>query len=75
MKPISSEEYVKAKGGCCPACKSENIEGDEVVIDEGQALQTISCLDCEATWTDVHTLVRYSFLYLADGTLFPGSDK
>ena len=41
----------------CPFCKSENIEGEAVEIDDGIAWQPIRCLDCNKNWSDLYKLI------------------
>lgn len=45
-----------AKGGFCPYCGSEAIEGDSVDISQRIATQDTHCRDCEAEWQDRYTL-------------------
>lgn len=45
-----------SKSHCCLNCGSENIEGGHVDVDAGGATQDISCIDCNATWTDLYKL-------------------
>ena len=38
----------------CPVCDSPQIEGGNVQIDGTEAWQPVSCLNCEASWTEVY---------------------
>lgn len=57
--PEPGANYVAQKGGFCPSCKSENIEGDDVVVDDGIAHQEMGCNDCNAMWEDTYQLTGY----------------
>lgn len=58
--------YVKAGGGVCPNCKSENIEGRHIDADGPQAFQKVGCLDCGTEWKDVYRLAGYTDLEIGD---------
>lgn len=58
---MSQQQYIAHKGLKCPFCGGSEIEGAEVNIDEGGAYQEVSCLDCNAVWSDNYDLVRYEF--------------
>ena len=49
------ERYLKASHRC-PHCKSEDIEGDTVEVNEGEATQRVICCNCNQDWTDIYTL-------------------
>lgn len=53
---MTKEAYIKSGYTKCPKCKSENIEGGSVEIDCNGASQDVTCLDCNAEWTDIYTL-------------------
>lgn len=57
---MSQRRYRKEGGTCCPFCRGDQIEGHEVVIDNGQAHQGISCNDCDKEWTDTYQLHHYT---------------
>lgn len=57
--PMSQRRYRKSGGGVCPFCLSREIHGEEVVIDDGKAYQTVSCDDCEKSWCDEYQLTNY----------------
>ena len=40
----------------CPSCKSDQIEGSSVEIDDGGAYQPMICSDCGKSWNDIYTL-------------------
>ncbi len=55
----TDEQYV-AKGGCrCPACGSDDVEGEGVSIGAGSATQECGCNQCEAEWADTYLLTGY----------------
>ena len=44
----------------CPFCKSKNIEGHGIKVDEDDgdcAWQEVVCLDCDKRWNDIYKLV------------------
>lgn len=45
------DAYGQCDAMCCPVCGSENIEADPVEFGDG-VMQSNTCLDCGATWTD-----------------------
>jgi hypothetical protein len=56
-KLMGKFEYVKEGGGYCLYCGSINVEGGQVDIERGIALQKIFCNDCQRSWTDKYFLV------------------
>ncbi|MDK9702476.1 MAG: hypothetical protein OEL20_05000 [Sulfuritalea sp.] len=60
--PLTDAEYVRKGGGVCPSCGSDQIEGNSVNIDGPTADQRVSCLDCDADWTDFYRLAGYTNL-------------
>jgi transposase-like protein len=58
-QPTSNVDYVQEKGLQCPYCRSTDIEGSEVVIDEGKAYQKVGCNDCDKEWTDTYVLTGW----------------
>lgn len=57
--PLTDAAYVAEGGGVCPACGSNQIEGDSTEIDGASATQEVSCLDCSASWKDFYKLAGY----------------
>ena len=49
-------EYIRSGGVKCPYCGSEEIEGGSIEIDEGRAVQSITCLNCDKFWDDIYSL-------------------
>jgi len=45
----------------CPFCGSDAIEGNgiEIIFDK-EAIQEMSCIECEASWNDVYKLSHIS---------------
>ena len=58
--PMSDVDYVAHGGNRCPFCGSEEIEGSEVNIDSGYALQEVICQTCDSMWSDVYKLTGYN---------------
>lgn len=58
-KWMSQRAYVKAEGGVCPACGSDQIEGESVDIEAGGASQGMRCTECGAFWIDCYELTEY----------------
>jgi hypothetical protein len=50
------EEYLKTGGVICPFCKSQDIEGGAVEINEGTAQQDVACISCDGAWRDIYRL-------------------
>jgi hypothetical protein len=62
---ISPEQYAKHGGLVCPNCEcAGDIEGEEVTVGNGVALQSCYCGSCGASWTDEYTLTGYDQLEL-----------
>lgn len=55
-------EYVMRNGTCCPICRSDDLTGNDVDINEGVATQDVYCNECDASWTDVYVLQAYRSL-------------
>ncbi|MDH3599018.1 MAG: hypothetical protein OEU26_05190 [Candidatus Tectomicrobia bacterium] len=55
---LPSMEAASYLGTChsCPACGGWEIQGDRISIEDGLALQDVSCLNCNAAWRDVYVL-------------------
>ena len=49
-------KYIRSGGVKCPYCGSEEIEGGSIEIDEGRAVQSITCLNCDKFWDDIYSL-------------------
>jgi hypothetical protein len=56
---LKPHAYALHGGLHCPACRSPQVSGEHINIEEGKAYQEMSCLTCPATWTDVYQLQRY----------------
>ena len=64
--PMPPSRYVKTHGSRCPVCGSDNLFVDGFPSHDGAAFtQDIHCGACNATWTDIYELTRYS-------NVFPG---
>jgi transcription elongation factor Elf1 len=50
----------------CPECNSEDIVGDEVMIESGEASQKCHCSNCDASWWNV-----YKFAFIQKMADFP----
>jgi hypothetical protein len=66
---MTPDAYVQHLGGCCPACRSGQIEGDSFDYEAAQVWQRLRCLACGASWTDVYRLQGYEDLELPDELL------
>jgi hypothetical protein len=62
MKPLTDDEYISKQGSICPACRSDNIEGEDIEVTSGGTYQNCWCLDCHARWVDCYALCGYSDL-------------
>lgn len=62
MKVMTEGAYVEKHGLVCPHCRSDDIEGGPVEIEDDYAFQEVSCSNCNASWNDVYELVGYSNL-------------
>lgn len=51
------KKYVAGDGSTCPACDSNNIEGEELETDVGGAWQPIACNACGFRWNEVYSLI------------------
>ena len=58
---LTDKEYISLQGNRCPHCGQPSVEGGNVEIDNGHAVQPCTCTECGGTWEDVHTLtgIRY----------------
>lgn len=54
----SERGYLERGGGFCRHCGNEDLEGDNVEVNDGQAFQEVVCLECGTSWTDVYTLTH-----------------
>ena len=50
----------------CPRCNGTDLYGGPVDIDNGEALQEITCTDCKSTWTDLYKLTGYCYFEEGD---------
>lgn len=57
--PLSPTEYVGKKGNYCPACGSEDFEGQEISVVAGEATQSCYCHECGSEWMDTYILTGY----------------
>lgn len=60
--PLTDAQYIKKGGGCCPFCRSTNIDGEGVDVGESSASQECTCHDCNASWYDLYNLDGYSVI-------------
>ena len=51
-------KYVKAGGGYCPYCGSEEYEGGSLDFEGGGIYQNVRCLKCDSDWVDSYTLTN-----------------
>ena len=61
MPRLSDEQkhkYLSICGVRCPYCGSEDIQGEAVEINEGEAAQEVNCNHCDGQWFDIYALVR-----------------
>lgn len=49
------ENYV-AVADYCPFCGSSAIEGEHIEIVDREAIQEMSCIDCDSVWFDIYKL-------------------
>lgn len=56
--PLSDKDYRKAKGYRCRACYSDRVEAERPeAISGSQVTVPVTCLKCEAAWTELYQLV------------------
>jgi len=65
--PMSARLYVTMAGRYCPCCGSTQMNGGSIDLGGGQASQSISCLRCDARWTDVYVLSNMCDLQPSEG--------
>lgn len=58
-EPMSDAEYVERKGGICPFCRKDTIEGGPIEVDGDTCTQEVDCLSCGESWHDVYVLNGY----------------
>lgn len=51
------KDYLKVSGNHCPYCRSHDICGDHVEVNDGGAWQEVVCMECERRWTDIYKLI------------------
>ncbi len=56
------DEYLRNGGNVCPNCGSKDIEGESLQSDCAMVWQKVSCMVCEATWTDQYKLLSFDTL-------------
>ena len=52
-------EYVREGGGFCPQCRSSEIGGGSIDVDDCSAHQTLVCKNCHSSWTDHYHLAGF----------------
>jgi hypothetical protein len=45
----------------CPRCESDEVEGEHIETGENKAVQGMTCLSCNAGWTNVYDFVAVHF--------------
>lgn len=45
-----------AASHCCPRCGGDQLDAGRIDIEDGQAVQSVSCNACETGWHDVYVL-------------------
>ena len=61
MPTLSDEQmqqYLSLGGVRCPHCGSQDLEGQSVEINQGEAVQEVGCDSCGACWYDIYVLAR-----------------
>lgn len=59
-KPMTDREYCLADGVVCPFCRcGDQVEGESVDIDAGEATQSCHCNECGKSWIDCYKLTGY----------------
>jgi hypothetical protein len=64
-RAMSPRAYRQRGGGCCPVCRSGDLDADHVQIDGTAVWQNVRCLACGSRWQDLYKLTGY-------GELVPG---
>lgn len=58
---LSNEDYLKADGGTCPNCKSEDLESiGQMDTHSTEGYLCVKCNSCGSRWTDVWKLSGYT---------------
>lgn len=57
--PMTQKAYLKARGGTCPFCRSGDITGEFIDVDDSSCTQEVSCGACEGRWYDIYKLTGY----------------
>lgn len=70
LTPADEEHYTERAYGKCPFCGTRDIEGGSVTIEQNYAHQDVSCLACEAEWSDVYRLDGICVTRTPDGRDF-----
>ena len=52
----AKKDYVESGYGCCPKCKSTNVEGGSLEMGDNQVWQVVNCIDCGLAYQDIYTL-------------------
>lgn len=58
--PMTNEEYVLRRGGCCPFCGSYHLRGRSIQVEGSVAWQEVVCYVCDEEWQDIYTLTGYT---------------
>ena len=51
------DSYLESNGTICLYCGEDQLEGHEIDIEKGIALQQVKCLSCDKSWTDIYRLI------------------
>jgi len=62
LTKTEKQAYIKTRYGCCPKCKSTNIEGGSLEMGGNQVWQEVSCIDCGLEFMDIYTLTDVEVL-------------
>lgn len=57
-KVLAAKQLKRAQESRCPYCGHDQVEGDHVQIESGEAWQQVSCDDCDRRWYEIYTLTR-----------------
>lgn len=53
-KKPKAKKKVEKNDWQCPECQSDQIIGEDIMVEGGQASQECHCSDCEARWYNVY---------------------
>lgn len=54
VQQVKNALYIRKGCKTCPVCDSEEIGGDAVTVEGGNADQAMTCYSCGAKWTDAY---------------------